>query len=132
MTHEIREKARKKVRSIKRLYIHCALLAIMSVFFFALNVLTDPFFMWFFFPILPWAAIVAFHYVLVKGIPGSNILSKEWEEEELEKQLYLLQEDTSSFKEDRFLPYSELDEDETLKLRKIQSESRKYLNEDFV
>ncbi len=131
MTHEIREKARKKVRSIKRLYIHCALFAIMGAFFFALNVLTDPFDMWFFFPILPWSAIVAFHYVLVKGIPGSKILTKEWEEEELEKQIDLLQEDTS-FKVDRFLPYSELDELETLKLRKLQTEGRKYLNEDFV
>jgi len=132
MNHAIREKARKKVRSIKRLYIHCALFAIMSVFFFTLNVLTDPFFMWFFFPILPWAAIVAFHYVLVKGIPGSNILSKEWEEEELEKQMDLLEGHSSAYKPDRFLPYSELDELETLKLRKLQSESRKYLSDDFV
>ncbi|MFT6811156.1 MAG: hypothetical protein ACJA01_004403, partial [Saprospiraceae bacterium] len=122
MTHEIREKARKKVRSIKRLYIHCALFAIMSVFFFALNVLTDPFDMWFFFPILPWSAIVAFHFVLVKGIPGSKILSKEWEEEELERQMDLLQEQTP-YSTDRFLPYSELNELETLKLRKLQSET---------
>ncbi|MFT4566269.1 MAG: hypothetical protein ACI9FN_001224 [Saprospiraceae bacterium] len=131
MTHEIREKARKKVRSIKRLYIHCALFAIMSVFFFALNVLTDPFDMWFFFPILPWSAIVAFHFVLVKGIPGSKILSKEWEEEELERQMDLLQEQTP-YSTDRFLPYSELNELETLKLRKLQSETHGNLNEDFV
>ena len=103
----------------------------MSVFFFCLNVLTDPFDMWFFFPILPWAAIVAFHYVLVKGIPGTNILSKEWEEEEMEKQIVLLQEDYT-LKESRFLPYNEVDELESLQLRKLQSESRKYLNEDFV
>lgn len=131
MTPEIREKARKKVRSIKRLYIHCSLFVIMSVFFFSLNVLTDPFDMWFFFPILPWSAIVAFHYILVRGIPGSKILSKEWEEEEMERQVELLQNDTS-FKESRFLPYNEVGELESLELRKLQSESRKYLNEDFV
>lgn len=131
MTPEIREKARLKVRSIKRLYIHCSLFVIMSVFFFSLNVLTDPFDMWFFFPILPWSAIVAFHYILVRGIPGSKILSKEWEEEEMERQVELLQNDTS-FKESRFLPYNEVGELESLELRKLQSESRKYLNEDFV
>ncbi|MFT6809059.1 MAG: hypothetical protein ACJA01_002291, partial [Saprospiraceae bacterium] len=54
-----------------------------------------------------------------------------WEEEELERQMDLLQEQTP-YSTDRFLPYSELNELETLKLRKLQSETHGNLNEDFV
>ena len=74
---------------------------------------------------------MAFHYVLVKGVPGTNLLSKEWEAEEFEKQMDLM-EDNSSSEMNRFLPYSELDEQETLKLRRAQTEIRNRLTDDFV
>lgn len=123
--------ARRKVKSLKRLYIHCALFVIISMFFFILNILTDPWDMWFFFPILPWAALVAIHYVLVKGVPGTNLLTKEWEEEEYERQLDLLQQDPL-FRQNRFLPYEEVDESESLRLRKLQKTTRSAANDDFV
>lgn len=131
MDYELREEALKKVKSIRRLYIHLGFYVIMGVFFFLLNLVTDPFDMWFFFPMLPWGVVLAVHHLFVKGIPGSNLLSKEWEEEELERQMEKLQGD-SRHNASKFLPYDELDELETLKLRKIQKERNQFLNDDFV
>jgi len=65
MRYSIEETARRKVRSLKRLYRHMSVYSIMGVFFFLLNVVTSPFEMWFFFPLLPWGVIVAIHYILV-------------------------------------------------------------------
>ncbi len=142
MDRDIRIKAKKKVKSIRRLYIHMSLYAIMGVFFFLLNILTNPYIMWYFYPLLPWGAIVALHYVLVKGIPGSRVLSKEWEEEEYERQLDRLGGERYPFvqeEEDEFIPqkgkylaYTQLSDEEALELRRLQKHSAKYLGEDFV
>ncbi len=142
MDRDTRDKAAKKVRSIRRLYIHMSVFAIMGVFFFLLNIATDPYFMWYFFPLLPWGAIVALHYILVKGIPGTRILTKEWEEEEYEKQLERLGGDRFSYleeEEDEFIPqkgkylaYTELSDEEALELRRLQKHSAQNLGTDFV
>lgn len=142
MDHYIRDKAKKKVKSIRRLYIHMAVFAIMAVFFFLLNIATDPYFMWYFFPLIPWGAILALHYILVKGIPGTGILSKEWEEEEYERQIERLSGGNFSFdkvEEDEFIPqrgkylsYTELSDEEALELRRLQKHSSQNLGQDFV
>lgn len=141
MDRDIRDKAAKKVRSIRRLYIHMSVFAIMAVFFFLLNIATDPYFMWYFFPLIPWGAIVALHYVLVKGIPGTRILTKEWEEEEYEKQLDRLGGDRYSYIEEeedfipqkgKYLAYTELSDEEALELRRLQKHSAQNLGTDFV
>ncbi len=99
-----------------------SLYSIMSVFFFLMNVVTSPFEMWFFFPLLPWGAVLALHYVLVKGIPATGILSKEWEEEEYEHQLNILEGNYShpfldEPKEENYLKYQELSREEMAILR---------------
>ena len=141
MDRDIRDQASKKVRSLRRLYIHLALFAIMAVFFFLLNIATDPFFMWYYRPLLPWGTILAIHYVFVKGIPGTNILTKEWEEEEYEKQLERLRGDRFSYLEEeeeefipqkgKYLAYTELSDEEALALRRLQKHSSS-LGQDFV
>ncbi|MCB0522207.1 MAG: 2TM domain-containing protein [Lewinellaceae bacterium] len=83
---EIR-KARKKVKAKKEFYQHLMSFAIVNFFLFALNMITSPFNWWFQFPLLGWGVGLAFHYVEVFGIPGFDILSKEWEEREVEKEL---------------------------------------------
>lgn len=119
-----------------------AVFAIMAVFFFLLNIATDPYFMWYFFPLIPWGAILALHYILVKGIPGTGILSKEWEEEEYERQIERLSGGNFSFdkvEEDEFIPqrgkylsYTELSDEEALELRRLQKHSSQNLGQDFV
>jgi len=82
MSQDLRRRAWKRVRAIKRFYIHAGLTGILAIFFMTLNILTDPFDMWFFYPLIPLCSILAVHYLFVFGIPGSSLLSKEWEEDE--------------------------------------------------
>lgn len=122
MNYNLEEEARKKVRSLKRLYRHMSVYSIMGVFFFLLNVVTSPFEMWWFFPLLPWGVIVAIHYVVVKGIPATGILTKEWEDQEYEHQLNLLKGDYNrpfldEPQEDNYLRYQELSQEEIAILR---------------
>ena len=131
MEYDIRRKARKRVKVIKGFYIHAYSYVIMGGFFFFMNMATDPFDMWFFFPMMPWGVGLAFHYLAVFGIPGSRILSREWEEREYERQLDRLESDLGH-QEDRYLEYSELTDSEILELRKIQKEGNKYISEDLV
>lgn len=141
MDSDVRKKAWKKVKSIKRFYLHAASFAILGTFFFVMNMVTDPFFMWWFFPLIPWGVFLSFHYLFVFGIPGSKVLSREWEEREFEKQLEKFEEadhdqqylGTGSYK-GMHLEYTELSEDDALELRRIQGSSKgdKYFNEDFV
>lgn len=81
------EQAKKKVRARKEFYQHLMAYCIVNGFFILLNVLTTPFKWWFLYPMLGWGMGLAFHYVEVFGIPGFNILTKEWEQEELHKEL---------------------------------------------
>ncbi len=80
-------KAKKRVKDKKDFYQHLMSYAIVNTFLFALNIITSPGYFWFVFPLMGWGVGLAFHYVSVFGIPGFDILSKEWEERELEKEL---------------------------------------------
>ena len=131
MDREIQKRAWKKVKRIKRFYLHAGFTAIMGVFFFALNMVTDPFDMWFIFPMIPLTALVGIHYLFVFGFPGFNFMSREWEEREYERQLDKL-EDHPPYRSERYLPYTELTPEETLELRRIQMEGDKYFKEEGV
>lgn len=94
----------------------------MAIFFFLLNVVTSPFEMWWFYPLLPWGVVAAIHYVLVKGIPATGILTKEWEKEEYEHQLNLLEGKyehpfLDEPREETYLNYQELSKEEIAILR---------------
>ena len=138
MDPDIRKKARKRVRAIKGFYIHAFTYVLMGVFFFLMNMTTDPWDMWFFYPMIPWGVGLSFHYLAIFGIPGTRILTKEWEEREYERQLEKLEGSTYTDdyrytrNEDRYLEYRELSEEETLELRKMQRDPNRYLNEDLV
>lgn len=80
-------KARKRVKAKMTFYRHLMTYTFVIAFLFLLNLMTSPSYWWFLFPALGWGLGLAFHYVDVFGIPGFNILTKEWEEEELIKEL---------------------------------------------
>jgi len=131
MSRDLRQRAWKRVRAIKRFYVHAGLTGIIGVFFLCMNIITDPFDMWFFYPMVPLGSILAVHYLLVFGIPGSSLLSREWEEDEFEKQLERL-EHIEGLEDRKRLPYRELSEDEALILREIQKDHRKTHGKDYV
>jgi 2TM domain len=86
-TQEELIKAKKRVKAKKDFYQHLMSYAIVNLFLFAINIITSPSYLWFVFPMLGWGIGLAFHYVGVFGIPGFDILSKEWEEREVEREL---------------------------------------------
>lgn len=86
------EKAKKKVKAKKGFYQHLMSYAIVNAFLFALNMITSSSYMWCVFPMLGWGMGLAFHYVEVFGIPGFDVLSKEWEEREMERELKILKD----------------------------------------
>ncbi|MCB0663288.1 MAG: 2TM domain-containing protein [Saprospiraceae bacterium] len=80
MTDNAYDKARKNVKRKKGFYKHLAAYIIINTFFLITNGFE-------FGPWLPWGIGLAFHYVSVFGFPGSGILSREWEERELEREM---------------------------------------------
>lgn len=80
--------ARRKVKAKKFFYRHFSIYGVFVLFFFSMNVLDnivdDP---WFMYPSLSWGVLVAIHYLLVFGLPGSKAGTKEWEERELAKEI---------------------------------------------
>lgn len=81
------DRAKKRVKAKKSFYQHLMSYAIVNSFLFILNMITSPGYLWFVFPMLGWGVGLAFHYVDVFGIPGFDILSKEWEDREIEREL---------------------------------------------
>lgn len=79
--------ARKQVKKKKGFFIHLAVFLSTALFFFLMNVATSPGDWWWFFPMLPWGIGLAIHYLVIFGFPGSGILSREWEEKEMQKEL---------------------------------------------
>ena len=90
-TNALERKARTKVLAKKGFYIHFGIFAIMSLFLLAINLLTNPASLWFYYPVVSWGVAVAIQYLVTFGVPGSDILSEEWEQRELEREMYIMQ-----------------------------------------
>ncbi|MEY3367335.1 MAG: hypothetical protein RI973_490 [Bacteroidota bacterium] len=90
------EEARKKVLAKKGFYQHLMSYILVNFFLLVLNLLTTPDSLWVVYPLLGWGIGLAFHYVEVFGIPGFDVLSKEWEEKEMEKELKSMAEKGST------------------------------------
>ena len=86
---DIRKQAKKRVEAKKGFYIHFGVYIVVGLFFLIMNLLTysESEGLWFYFPMLAWGIGLAIHYFVVFGLPGTNILSKEWEANEMEKEM---------------------------------------------
>ena len=81
------KRAKKKVKKKKEFYQHLMTFVTVNFALLALNLLTSPGKLWFYFPMLGWGIGLMFHYVDVFGIPGFGMLDKNWEEQELDAEL---------------------------------------------
>ncbi len=116
--------AKKRVKKKKGFYSHASVFLAVGSFFFVLNMLTDPYDIWFFFPLLPWSVGLIIHYLSVFGLPG-GALSEEWEEKEMEKEMRKL---------DRHVEYPDPphEVDEELELKEFKKLRREWDDQDFV
>lgn len=81
------QKAKKRVKEKKAFFQHLTTYLVMSLFFFLLNATTSFGHWWFYWPILGWGIGIVFHYFEIFGWPGAGPASKEWEEEEIRREL---------------------------------------------
>lgn len=79
--YDLIKEARKRVKAKKGFYWHLAIYAIMGVFFFLVGG-TDAMM-----AMIPWGVGLAIHMIAVFGIPGVNVLGKDWEREQLEREI---------------------------------------------
>lgn len=129
MYDELRDKAEKKVEGKKGFYVTAVVFAFISLLLVVISLAvpvnaTGAF--WIRFPILIFAMVLGIIYVAVFGIPFTGILSNEWEEEEIEREMMKLY-----YQRRRYLPPpEELSEDDRLELKELERLKEKWEYED--
>ncbi|MEM9887488.1 MAG: 2TM domain-containing protein [Bacteroidota bacterium] len=124
--------AKRRVEKKKGFYVHLGVYIAVGVFFFIINLVTmdqEPQ-VWFFYPMIPWLIAIMIHYFTVFGLPGTDILTEDWEEREIEKEINKIQQ-SSPFA----LPPEQTENFKLDDLPKAQKEEIKrgnWQNEDFV
>ncbi len=97
---DIRDEARKRVQAKKGFYTHFGIFAIVITFLAIINILTFTDGFWFLYPMFGWGVGVAIHYIGVFGFPGTKILSKEWEDDQMEKEMHDLLDTYETYPEE--------------------------------
>lgn len=133
------QQARKKVRAKKWFYRHFSTYAVITLFFFLMNMAVDGTRdIWWIYPAMSWGTLVLLHRFWVFGLPFTKAGTKEWEEKELARELAKmnmplpLAEPTTSFlEEDSF----NVDIDDHLELKEVSSQKEiapNYQQDDLV
>ncbi|MCB0640917.1 MAG: 2TM domain-containing protein [Phaeodactylibacter sp.] len=132
MPRDIESKARRRVAAKKSFFYHLGVYCIMGVFFFLMNVLTDPLDLWFFFPMLPWGVGLGIHYITVFGLPGMNM--ERWEERQMEREIDRLRRNEQNEPIVNARPDLDLDERLDLKelKRKVPQTDKNYRDDELV
>ncbi|MEM1322844.1 MAG: 2TM domain-containing protein [Bacteroidota bacterium] len=127
MHDETYRQAQKVVKKKKGFYSHLAVYVAVGAFFLLMNLATFDSGgreWWFFFPLLPWGVGLAIHYFGTFGLPGTDILTKEWEERETEKEMRRLYEQNPELGIDDHLELRDVDE--------MKDKNWKNSDEDYV
>ena len=77
------ESARKRAKEIKEFYSHLLSYVVVNLFLMALNLLTSPDHLWFFWPMFGWGIGIAVH--AMKTFNLMPFLGKDWEERKLKE-----------------------------------------------
>ena len=117
MDPKLIEEARKKVEAKKEFFGHLTTFLLVGVILFLVNIFRQPWDIWFYKPLIPWSVGLIIHYILVFGLPGTEIMGKDWEERELEKEISRLKNERS-------------EEEERLDLKELRKEKLKKENWD--
>jgi hypothetical protein len=73
--------AKKRVVELKGFYTHLTVYLLVNLFLFALNMLTSPDRLWFFWPLLGWGIAVALH--ALRALGSGRQLGAEWQERKI-------------------------------------------------
>ena|SRR5579864_4318670 len=80
-TNERYQRAQARVKQLRDFYTHAGVYVCVNIFLLALNLLTSPHVLWFYWPLLGWGIGLALHAFTVFGT--DVILGKEWEEKKI-------------------------------------------------
>ena len=72
------EAAKKRVEEMKGLYMHVGMFVIINLALFAINMITNPDSLWFYWPLLGWGVGVVIH--VFAFVAEGRVLGPEWEE----------------------------------------------------
>ena len=123
MHEEIRRKAKKRVEAKKGFYIVALIFAAISLILYVVSATVPPeAVFWIRFPILILGLVLGIIYLAIFGFPGSKILSQDWQEEEMEKEMARLYREKQSA-----LPSAEdLTEEDRLELKELERLKQKW------
>ena len=126
MDRQIRKQAQKKVNFKKGVYIHFTVSLAVIILLIALGFILggEPQF-WLTFSILPVALGFFIHYVIIFGLPFTNIMTEDWEQEELNYEMWKLYQKSKGIE-------GPSEEENELDLKILEKERRTLSDKDFV
>lgn len=90
---DIHKKAKKKVEAKKAFYITAFIFGGVSAILVTLSLIIRLEFrvvIWLLFPMVIFAVVLLIMYFSIFGIPGTGLLSEDWEEEEMNREVFRL------------------------------------------
>ncbi len=75
------KRARARVQELRFFYTHVAVYVCVNIFLLLINLLTDPWNLWFYWPLLGWGIGLAVHAFFVFGFGGT--MGRKWEEQKI-------------------------------------------------
>ncbi len=116
---DLHDQAERRVKAKAKFYKHFFAFVVINTFFFLTGIFQgEPFGS---LPVfLGWGVGLAFHYLRVFGIPGTGVLSKDWEDKEYQRELERLE---------RKQQFSKQPPDEKLELKEVV---KNYRDSDLV
>jgi 2TM domain len=79
------QQAKERVEALRGFYIHALVYAIVNLGLFAINMLTSPDNLWFYWPLIGWGIGLAINGTVV--FASRSFLGKDWEARQMEKEL---------------------------------------------
>ncbi len=131
MYEELRKEAKEKVEARMGFYITAIIFAFVSVILIVVSfyVGNASAAFWVRFPILILGLVLLIIYISVFGLPGSGMLSKDWQDAEVEREMAKL----FYQKKPTLPPPEELSEEDRLELKELERLKKKWeWGEDIV
>jgi hypothetical protein len=129
MYEELHKKASKKVEAKKAFYICTIVFSFTTVVLLILSYAIPAISLWLSLPIPVFIMVLGILYVSAFGWSSSGPLSKDWQEEEIEKEMIKLYRK----KKMQLPPLEELSETEILELKELERMEKKWdWDEDYV
>lgn len=77
------KKAKERVEAIKGYYVHLIVYIVVNLMLFAINMITSPASLWFFWPLLGWGIAVVIHTLSV--ISSGFGFGADWEQRKIQE-----------------------------------------------